>query len=140
MNPSERYIHFFSELTPESLSQLDTVFTADARFKDPFNDVRGIDAIRQVFRHMYATTQDSRFVVTANAEQGETLFLRWDYHFKTLKGQAWMIPGTSVVRFNAEGMAVEHVDFWDPAENLYEKISLLGWLMRLIKGRLSSSR
>lgn len=136
---AQTYIRFFSELTPDSLERLDQVFAAEARFKDPFNDVRGTAAIRRVFEHMYATTRDSRFEVTAHAQQGERLFLRWDYHFTTPKGQAWNIPGTSVVVFNRDGLATEHVDYWDPAEHIYQKVPLLGWLMRKIRSKLSSS-
>jgi steroid delta-isomerase len=65
------------------------------------------------------------------------LFIRWDYTFQTLKGEAWEIPGTSVVRFNAAGLAVEHVDYWDPAEHVYSKLPVLGALMRWLRRKLS---
>lgn len=138
MQHVERYLQTFTSLQADSLGQLATVFAPNARFKDPFNDVRGLAAITRIFAHMFATTRDSRFVVLESAVQGETLFIRWDYHFRTLKGEAWQIPGTSVVHFNAAGLALEHVDYWDPAEQVYSKLPVLGWLMRWLRGKLAT--
>jgi len=36
-----RLIAFFETLTPHSLAGLADIYAADARFKDPFNDVQG---------------------------------------------------------------------------------------------------
>ena len=138
MEPVERYLQTFTGLTPDSLGRLAEIFAADARFKDPFNDVRGLAAITRIFEHMFATTQQSRFMITDHAVAGSTLFIRWDYHFQTLKGESWEIPGTSVVHFDADGLALEHVDYWDPAEHIYSKLPVLGWLMRWLRGKLAT--
>lgn len=39
-------------------------------------------------------------------------------------------PGASLVRFAADGRVVYHRDYWDAAEELYEKLPVLGRLMR----------
>lgn len=140
MQHIERYLQTFIALQPDGLGALDSIFAPDARFKDPFNDVRGIMAIRSVFAHMYAHTHGSHFVVREWAVQGQTLFVLWDYHFQTRQGgKPWRIEGTSVVRFNAEGLAIEHIDYWDVAEQLYAKVPVLGWLMQWLRGRLQAS-
>ena len=138
MEHVKRYLQTFTNLQADELERLAGIFAADARFKDPFNDVRGLAAITRIFAHMFATTQHSRFMIVDHALVGDTLFIRWDYHFQTLKGVAWEIPGTSVVRFNAAGLAVEHVDYWDPAEHIYSKLPVLGWLMRWLRGTLAA--
>ena len=137
MDHVSRYLQTFTTLQADKLEGLAEIFAADARFKDPFNDVRGVAAITRIFAHMFATTQHSRFMIVDHALAGDTLFIRWDYHFQTLKGESWEIPGTSVVQFNAEGLAVEHVDYWDPAEHIYSKLPVLGWVMRWLRGKLA---
>lgn len=137
MDHVSRYLQTFTTLQADGLDELATIFAADARFKDPFNDVRGVAAITRIFAHMFATTQHSRFMIVDHALAGDTLFIRWDYHFQTLKGESWEIPGTSVVQFNAEGLAVEHVDYWDPAEHIYSKLPMLGLVMRWLRGKLA---
>jgi steroid delta-isomerase len=135
----ENYIRFFETLTPESLDQLDHLFIANARFKDPFNDVVGTGEIRKIFQHMFTSTQDSRFVVDDFASTDNILYLHWHYYFKTKQGKQWEIPGMSRVFFDDAGKVTEHVDYWDPAESIYEKLPVLGGLMRVLKRKLSAT-
>ena len=74
------------------------------------------------------------------AENG-TLLL-WEMHFRrpdgSGRGQAQLIRGASHLRFDAAGKVVWHRDYWDAAEELYEKLPGIGWLMRLLKRRLAA--
>ena len=36
---------FFEQLTPHDLQRIHTLYTPDATFKDPFNEVRGVPAL-----------------------------------------------------------------------------------------------
>ncbi|HHC73632.1 MAG TPA: nuclear transport factor 2 family protein [Thiothrix sp.] len=140
---SQAYIDFFSTLNPEHLEQLSHYFTADARFKDPFNDVTGISAIQHIFQHMFTHTQQSRFVVQHAALDQNTLLLQWDYHFQTLKGKPWSFSGMSRVTFATQdaeqGKVIEHIDYWDPVEGIYRKIPLLKHCMAFLTRRLQAN-
>jgi hypothetical protein len=48
------------------------------------------------------------------------------------------VRGATHQRFGADGLIVEHRDYWDVAEELYEKLPLLGTLMRWLKRRAGS--
>lgn len=135
----ERYIGFFENLSPQSLGMLERLFEDDARFKDPFNDARGVEAIRRIFEDMYEHCDEPRFRVDDVACDGSTCFLGWTFDFR--RGQHDMtIDGVSRVRFNEVGRVVEHIDYWDPASQIYEGIPLLGGLMRALRRRLSSDQ
>jgi hypothetical protein len=45
------------------------------------------------------------------------------------------IRGGTHLHFDAAGRVVLHRDYWDAAEELYEKLPLLGTLMRWLKRR-----
>jgi hypothetical protein len=47
--------------------------------------------------------------------------------------QVLTIHGSSHLRFNVAHQVMYHRDYWDAAEELYEKIPVLGSLMRFIK-------
>ena len=136
--PARRLAHFYETLTLDSLAALDALYAPDARFKDPFNEVAGTTAIRRIFEHMFATTDAPRFVVTDCIEQGEQAMLGWAFHF-ALRGRALTVRGVTNLRFDAEGRVTLHRDYWDAAEELYEKLPVVGGLMRLIKRRLATS-
>ena len=136
--PLRRYIELFEHLTPADLDRFEAYFTANARFKDPFNDVNGITAIRRVFEHMFATLERPAFTVTHAALRGSDGFLQWQFDFRA-RGRDARVIGVSRIRLAEDGRISEHLDFWDPAEQIYEKLPLLGSLLRWVKRRLSSA-
>ena len=68
--------------------------------------------------------------------------LTWEFHFRFQRfapDQARCILGASHLVWNAAGQVSLHRDYWDAAEELYEKLPVVGGLMRLIKRRLSAT-
>lgn len=134
------YAAFFESLTPERLPELADYFAPDARFRDPFNDVRGLAAIEAVFRHMYEQCDDVRVVVEEVVAGEGVAYLRWRFHFR-LRGERAdrrPIDGVSRVAFDADGRVTEHLDYWDAAGELYSQFPVLGALMRWLRRRLAA--
>lgn len=137
-----RVAHWYEQLTPASLRDLERHYAPAARFKDPFNDVQGIPAIAGIFEHMFATLDAPRFRITEQVLQGDQAFLTWEFHFRF---RGWdtrntqCVRGATHLRFNAEGLIVLHRDYWDAAEELYEKLPIVGRLMRWLRGRMRSA-
>ena len=137
-----RIVAFFEHLQPAHLEAIDLIYAADAHFKDPFNDVRGVPAIRRVFSHMFDQVDVPRFVVTARmagADGGAMLV--WEFHFRARLGrreQAHVIHGASHLLFDAAGKVTMHRDYWDAAEELYGKLPVLGGLMRALARKLAA--
>ena len=136
-DPVGRVRAFFESISPDVLRRLDEVYAADAWFKDPFNEVRGIEAIRRIFSHMFEQVDSPRFVVREIVADDRQAFLTWDFLFRARRlGEGEQaIHGASHLRFDADGRVSYHRDYWDAAEELYEKIPLLGGLMRAVKRR-----
>ena len=136
-----RLVAFFESLSPASLNQLSEFYAPQAYFKDPFNEVRGVVEIHKIFSHMYAALEQPRFVVTDSIAQNDQCFLTWnfEFYFKNVdKTTLQTIRGGSHIRFAADGRVNFHRDYWDAAEELYEKLPWLGGLMRWLKVRASS--
>ena len=136
-----RVVSFFETLTPDSLDELAALYTPDAYFKDPFNEVRGINEVRAIFSHMYEALEKPRFVVTDSIVDGEQCFLTWnfEFHFKRFdRTTLQTIRGGSHLKFTADGLVDFHRDYWDAAEELYEKLPWVGALMRWLKKKAKS--
>lgn len=136
-------VHFFEHLQADDVQHLHRHYASDARFKDPFNDVQGLAGIQAIFAHMFVTLQAPRFKVTACICEGTQCFLRWDFFFsqpRLAHGQEQCIHGATHCVFarNAAGewQVTLHRDYWDAAEELYEKLPLVGSLMRWLKRQL----
>ena len=137
----DHIVHAFQTLTPHSVDGLDAIYAPQARFKDPFNDVRGLPEIQRIFRHMFVSLENPRFVITERIVQGGQCFLTWEFRFcfrRFKQGQAQCILGGSHLVLDGAGRITLHRDYWDAAEELYEKLPLLGGLMRWLKARANA--
>jgi SnoaL-like domain len=137
----ERLVQFFEQLQPQDLQRLPEIYAPDARFKDPFNEVQGLPAIEGIFAHMFVALDSPHFIVTERIVQDNKCFLVWDFRFrfKRFNTTSWQtVRGGTHLVFDAQGLATLHRDYWDAAEELYEKLPLVGGLMRWLKRRTNS--
>ena len=134
---ADAVIVFFEKLQASDVAWLGRLYTEQAFFKDPFNEVNGLAGVQRVFAHMFATLDAPRFRVLDTLVEGQQCFLTWDFMFR-MKGQSIerRIHGSSHLRFAHDGRVAYHRDYWDAAEELYETLPLLGSLLRWIKRRL----
>ena len=137
----DRLVGFFESLTPNSVANMAAVYDPNARFVDPFNDVQGLAAIEAIFRHMFVALHEPRFVVTGQVVQGNQCFLVWDFHFRFKRFRQdtlQTIRGTTHLVFADSGLVSLHRDYWDAAQELYEKLPVVGGLMRWLKKRANT--
>ena len=139
-----RLVAFFEHLQPSDLAQLGDIYSHDAQFKDPFNEVTGLVDIRAIFEHMFRELETPRFVITQCVQQDVQCCVTWDFLFAFRnfeRGTTQTIRGAShLVLRQDEGRwrVAVHRDYWDAAEELYEKLPVVGTLMRWLKRRARS--
>lgn len=135
-----RAVRFFEALSPSALATIDAVYAPDARFVDPFNDLRGPRAIAAVFEHMYAQLDAPRFAVREAFARGDQGFVTWDFVFRFRRGAPrgpQTVHGSTHFRFDAQGRILLHRDYWDAAGELYEKLPVVGAPLRWLRRRLA---
>lgn len=133
-------VDFYESLRPDSVQRLRSLYASDAFFKDPFNEVRGVAAIERIFAHMFDQVDAPQFQIESAACEGDTAFLAWTmrYRRRERSGREERIRGCTALRFDSQGLVAWHRDYWDAAEELYEKVPLLGALMRALRRRLAA--
>ena len=137
----DRLCTYFETISPQSVARIGEHYTTDARFKDPFNEVHGIPAIEQVFAHMFESLHGPRFVVTSRIVDGMQCFLVWEFRFRFKRFDTTteqVVRGGSHLVLTADGLISDHRDYWDAAEELYEKLPVVGSFMRWLKQRANS--
>ena len=60
-------LDFYQTLTPERIGEFDKFYAGNAFFKDPFNEVRHLDDIKEIFSRMFRQVADPRFLVKEHA-------------------------------------------------------------------------
>lgn len=132
---------FFSGLEPGDVARLGEIYTDDAWFKDPFNEVRGLAAIQGIFAHMFTALDRPRFIITGRIVQDQECFLSWEFrfHFRRFdQATEQVVRGGSHLQLADDGRIAWHRDYWDAAEELYEKLPVVGALMRWLRRRANS--
>ena len=136
-----RLVALFEHLTVADLPEMGRYYATHAHFKDPFNEVQGLDAIQGIFGHMFEALHAPRFVVTNRVVQGPHCFLTWDFLFRFKSFQQdtlQTVRGASHLVLDEQGLVTLHRDYWDAAEEMYEKFPVVGGVMRWLKKRANS--
>lgn len=134
-----KYCEFFetiNETTP--LSDYEVFFDENSKFKDPFHEVVGAEKIYLVFQKMYKNLDKPHFKVIEISESESYCYIRWIFNFY-FKNSSKLESFEGVSRVVFIGNKVEsHIDYWDAAENLYEKLPLISSIIKFIKKKITS--
>lgn len=133
----DRLLDWYQNLSPASVDRVSEFYTKDAYFKDPFNEFKSREDIRQTYLHMFRTLDNPRFFIEKTVTEGRQSFAIWHMEF-SLNGKCMRIRGCSHFEFNADGLVQSHRDYWDAAEEFYEKLPVLGMVLRVIKRRVKT--
>jgi len=133
-------VAFYENLSLADVECLGNFYASDAYFKDPFNEVYGVEAIQLIFRHMFKQLEAPRFRICERIVDADgRAVLIWEFWFRSsLLGGEQVLRGASHLRFNGEGKVCLHRDYWDASEELYAKIPVLGGLVRLLRRHLAA--
>ena len=136
----DRFSAFFEGLKQDDLARIGEIYTEDVHFADPFSDFRGLETLTGIFEGMFTKMRDYRLVVDEAGMIGpDTGFIRWTMsgHVRQLGRDLWVVEGCSVIRFAGDGRVCEHIDYWDAASQMYERLPVIGWVLKKIRGRLA---
>ena len=103
----DAYQRYFAELTPGSVGDLRRLVVDDMQFRDPFNDVRGVDKVIRILAMSFEDTEGLRFEFTDRAVSGRTCYYRWRCHFRPRRLKSagdWTLEGMSEVAFDDTGL------------------------------------
>jgi ketosteroid isomerase-like protein len=130
-------VRWYETLSPASLERIGDFYADDAYFRDPFNEVNGLPAIRKIMQDMFEKLENPHFVVEERITEGSNGFLVWRFVF-SIRRRPMEIQGSTHLRFAADGRVSFHRDYWDAATELYAKLPVVGWFVRRLGSLFSS--
>ena len=126
----KNYINLFSNLSPDNIDEFDNLISKDIIFVDPFNNVKGINAFKNIFHHMFENVKEPRFFVLDYSINKQRVFLKWKMTFFAFKSLQ-TIEGMSELLLNDNGKVVSHIDYWDTLNSLFIKIPFIRYFYKL---------
>lgn len=133
------FTDFYRDFEPEAIREnAPRVFAPDAYLNDQLRELEGVEAITDYLVEAAESFAEAGFEVHDAAKSGDEHYFRWTMTFR-LAGSPdeppIVAPGVSHVRFDEQGRIVFQRDYWDTASAIYERIPLLGGLMRAVQKR-----
>jgi hypothetical protein len=118
---------------------LATVYGESIQFKDPFHNINGLDAMTRYFVSMYENVESIEFTFGHCWQEDNHAFIRWQMvyqHPRINSGKPVTVDGGSELIWGNDKI-IQHRDFFDGGQMLYEHLPLLGWAIRKLKERMS---
>lgn len=139
MTNAEKVQWSFNTLNKDNLSQVvDEFYHPEIEFSDPVEGLKGRAEIKAYYGNMYKNVQEIKFDFREMVSQGDTVVGVWVMTLKTESlndGKPFQVEGNSVIRFK-DGQAIYHRDYFDMGAFIYERIPVVGWLVRKVKSKL----
>ncbi|WKE63944.1 nuclear transport factor 2 family protein [Gallaecimonas kandeliae] len=136
----ERFLGHYQRLDKESLHLLAEMYSSDLVFEDPAHRITGLPALERYFEGLYQQVEDIHFDFHAVRLFGEEAWVQWTLklrHPRLSGGRSFSLDGVSLLSFDSDGKVCQHRDYFDLGAMLYERLPLLGPLVRWLKGRLA---
>jgi SnoaL-like domain len=138
----DHFNHFkttFNQLNANTLNLLDEIYTPDVVFRDPVHALEGLPALRDYYGRLYAGVVSCQFEFESEVVDGPRAMLVWIMRFQHRqfrRGELLDLRGVSHLKFRDDGKVFYHHDYFDMGAFIYERVHLLGSVIRFIKGRL----
>ncbi|WP_136255901.1 nuclear transport factor 2 family protein [Onishia niordana] len=142
----DTFCAFFNKLDKTCTDKLYNVYTDDIVFQDPLHRIEGIEALEGYFAALYTHVEECRFTFHHRQRLGDTAFVTWTMtlrHPRLAGGSSYAVHGCSQLTFattaaNDPGGQEKvkcHRDYFDAGELLYERLPVLGGVIRHLKRR-----
>ncbi len=135
----DRFKTTFNQLNANTLNLLDEIYAPEVIFRDPVHELHGLAALRDYYARLYSGVLSCEFEFESELTDSPQAMLVWIMRFEHRqfrRGEMLDLRGVSHLKFNDDGKAVYHHDYFDMGAFIYERVPVLGSVIRLIKSRL----
>ncbi|MFZ4405098.1 MAG: nuclear transport factor 2 family protein [Pseudobdellovibrionaceae bacterium] len=140
MSFKQKITDTFNGFNGLNLDRLDQFYDPKVVFTDPVTQIQGLPNLKKYYTHAYRKVISIRFEFSDILQEGCDYSAPWTMHLavKGLNaGQEFNVSGLSHLKFNDKGLVVYHRDYVDLGEMVYERLPLLGALIRKLKKLLA---
>lgn len=137
--PLHRFKTVFNQLNANNLNLLAEIYAADVAFRDPVHELQGLPALRAYYGRLYDGVISCQFEFRDEIIGDHQAMLAWIMRFQHARfrpNEALDLRGVSHLKFHDDGKVFQHHDYFDMGAFIYERVHLLGSVIRMIKKRL----
>ena len=138
----QRIIDIFNSLRSDNTQILDDFYHPNLKFADPLGPIDGLDAMKNYYKNVYKNVKTIRFEFDHMTTQGNTVFTGWNMFLSAQGlngGNEIRVIGASRITFDpSTDLVIDHRDYFDMGEFIYERVPVLGSIIRFVKEKFTS--
>jgi len=131
---------FFNEANKDNMEEVCAkYYHPDIEFVDPVGTIKTLEKMTSYYQHLYENLKSIEFVISKEVRNGDDIFAAWAMtmaHPRVNGGEEFTIEGASHVRLQ-DGKIIYHLDYFDLGAMIYERVPVLGMLVRYVKRKLA---
>lgn len=135
----EQFKNTYHEMNLSNVQIIEDIYSSDIHFEDPFHTVEGLDELKTYFERLYQNVDTIGFEFKDEVTTGDDRIITWVMnlkHPKLNKGEMFSLEGATHLKLDENQKIKFHKDYFDGGAMLYEKVPVVGSLVRWIKGNL----
>lgn len=134
----EQFKVFNSDFSAQNITnRTKEVYAADVYFRDPFKEIHGEPEFEAYLLRGSSAVAEFSMDWKDVSENDGNYYFRWIMNVKLKRDSAkdppTRVTGISQVRFGPDGKVIFHQDYFDGADLIYEKVPVMGGVIRYIK-------
>jgi len=140
MNHKQIIKDTFNGFNGLNLDRLDQFYDPKVVFVDPVTQIQGLPNLKKYYTHAYRKVISIRFEFADILQEASDYSAPWTMHLavKGLNaGNEFKVTGLSHLRFNDKGLVIYHRDYVDLGEMVYERLPVIGAVIRKLKTLLA---
>ena len=139
LSHKDKIKYFFDNLTKDKMELVSEFYHENVDFIDPVGKIKGSEKIKDYYLDMYKNVKSIKFDFSDFMESGNNVVGIWKMTLVTEKlngGEPIVVDGNSVIKFDENGKAIYHRDYFDMGAFIYENVPVVGFIVKKIKNRM----
>ncbi len=136
----QQFLTIYQTLKSNNVAKIGQVYDLKVRFRDPLHQISGLDKLEQYFAGIYENVDSCEFEIDQVFEIEQYSFLYWTMrlrHERLARGREIVVKGHTQLVYQTEKV-IEHNDYFDLGEMVYEQLPILGWAIKQVKSKVAS--
>ena len=129
----------FELLAEDTMYLVDDFYAPDVHFKDPIVEFNNREDLKSYYHSSYSGADSVSFEVPSIIDQGNEQVVIWVMTLTSRalsKGKPIIVEGSSYIKYNEQGEAIFHQDYFDMGTMIYTHVPFVGGMTRFVNTRM----
>ncbi len=135
----EEFKQAYQTMDATNIELIESIYSQNVIFEDPFHKVEGLINLKDYFKRLYQNIEKIEFEFSDQIEEQTGKLITWTMrltHPKLNSGKPFLLQGATHLKINKQNKIEFHKDYFDGGAMLYEKLPIIGRIIKQIKANL----